>query len=212
MTPPPEALERIIVAAADTLKEDTIKTLTRASVVASSEGQEYAASSLGVSLNFNLINSYAMKKAVEYRDLLIRKGGSMIGGEFKPWLKDAIQADREAVTDIITNGMKGGKPLRELRKELDTVFTAGEHNSSLVAYQETKRLLSDGTDDRWKSEGIEEAEWIHLDPQADPRPEHQALNGRVFALDDPIWNEQDAYNCHCQKRPIIPGLIAARGA
>lgn len=212
MTPPPEALDRIITTAAETLRQDTIKTLTRTSVVASAEGQEYAASSLGVSLNFNLVNSYAVKKAVEYRDLLIRKGGSMIGGEFKPWLQDAIRADREAVTNLVTTAIKEGKPLPDLRKELDAVFTAGEHNSALVAYQETRRLLNDGTTDRWKNEGIEQAEWIHLDPQQDPRPEHQALNGRVFAIDDPIWDEQNAFNCHCSKRPIVPGLIGPRGA
>lgn len=212
MTPPPEALERIITTAAETLKQDTIKTLTRTSVVASAEGQEFAASSLGIGLNFNLVNSYAVRKAVEYRDLLIRKGGSMIGGEFKPWLKDAIAADREAVSNIITTGIKEGKTAVEVRKELDTVFTQGEHNSALVAYQETKRLLSDGTDARWKNEGIEEAEWIHMDPQPDPRPEHQELDGQVFPLDDPIWRKQDEYHCHCRKRPIIPGLIATRAA
>jgi SPP1 gp7 family putative phage head morphogenesis protein len=212
MVPPPEAIDRLLDAAAAGLRDDMISSLTRGSVIASAEGQEHAASSLGISLNFNLVNSYAVKKAVEYRDLLIRKGGSMIGDKFVPWLEDSIKADREAVSAIISKGIESGKPLPGLRKELDAVFTQGEHNSALVAFQETKRLLSDGTDARWQQEGIEEAEWIHLDPQQDPRPEHQALDGRVFALDDPIWNKQDEYNCHCTKRPIIPGLVAVRAA
>jgi SPP1 gp7 family putative phage head morphogenesis protein len=212
MAPPPEAIDRLLNAAAAGLHDDTIKALTRGSVIASAEGQEHAAASLGVSLNFNLVNSYAMKKAIEYRDLLIRKGGSMIGGEFKPWLADSIEVDRQAVSSIVTKGIEEGKTLRDLRKELDTVFTQGEHNSALVAYQETKRILSDGTDARWQQEGVEEAEWIHMDPQQDPRPEHQALDGKVFALTDPVWNKQDEYNCHCSKRPIIPGLIAVRAA
>lgn len=214
MTPPPEALDQIISAAAETLMSDTIKALTRGSVIASVEGQEHAASTLGIGLNFNLVNSYAVKKAADYRYLLINKGGSMINGEFKPWLQDLIKADRQAVSDIVTKAIskQGGTTARDIRKGLDEVFTQGEHNSALVAYQETRRLLLGGSQNRWKDEGIVEAEWVHLDPQLDPRPEHQARDGKVYALDDPIWGDLEDYNCHCSMRPIIPGMATAGGA
>jgi len=209
VVPPPETLERIIATAAETLKQDSISALTRNAVVASVEGQEHGAATLGISLNFNLVNSYAVQKAVEYRDLLVRKGGSMIGGEFKPWLKDAIAADRKAITDIVTDAIKNGTPRRDVRKQLETVFTAQEHNSGLVAYQETRRLLTDGSFDRWEGEGIQEGTWIHLDPQINPRPEHQARHGRRYALTDPIWNDLDDYNCHCSCEPVIPAAGSA---
>lgn len=207
MAPPTEAIDRIIAAAADTLRKDTVEALTRGSVLASVEGQEHAASTLGIQLNFNLVNSYAVEKARDYRDLLRRTGGSMINGEFKPWLSDAIEADRKAVSDIVTQAIskEGGSTLRDIRKGLDEVFTQGEHNSALVAYQETRRLLLGGSQNRWKDEGIVEAEWVHLDPQLDPRPEHQARDGKVYALNDPIWGDLEDYNCHCSMRPIIPG-------
>jgi len=202
-------MDRIITSAADTLMSDTIKGLTRGSIISSIEGQEHAAATLGIQLNFNLVNSYAMENAKDYRDLLVKKGGSMIGGEFKPWLKDSIEADRQAVVDIVKKGLEKGTPPSQLRKELDTIFTAQEHNSSLVAYQETRRLLTDGTFDRWHNEGIQEGRWHHLDPQIDPRPEHRARDGKVYPLDDPIWNDLDDYNCHCSCEPLIPSAGAA---
>ncbi len=213
MAPPPpaEAMDFVINQAAEALMKDSIKALTRTSVVASVEGQEHAATTLGVHLNYNLINSYAVQRAVEYRDLLITKGGSMIGGEVKPWLKDAIEADRKAVTEIITRGIQKGRPPRELRKDLDAVFSAGEHNADLVAYQETRRLLTDGSFDRWEMEGIQEGTWRHLAGQRDPRPEHEARDGKRYPLNDPVWNDLDKYNCHCSCEPVIPA-VAAGGA
>jgi SPP1 gp7 family putative phage head morphogenesis protein len=206
VVPPPEALDHIISFAAETLKTDTIKALTEGAVMSSIEGQEYAASGVGATFNFNLVNSYAIRKAREYRDLLVNKGGAMINGEFKPWLDDMIAADRQAVTDIVTKGIEAGKPLRDLRKDLDQVFVQGEHNSALVAYQETRRLLNDGTKQRWSDEGIRQAIFHHLDPQLDPRPEHQAMNGRVVEIDDPdIQAMLNDYNCHCWLEPIIAG-------
>jgi hypothetical protein len=212
---PPEAIERIIAAAADTLRKDTVEALTRGSVIASVEGQEHAASTLGIQLNFNLVNSYAVEKARDYRDLLRRAGGSMINGEFKPWLTDAIEADRKAVSDIVTKAIskEGGSTLRDIRKGLDEIFTQGEHNSALVAYQETRRLLNDGTFDRWKDEGITRGIYHHLPGQLDPRPEHEAMDGREVDIDDPeIRAMLDDYNCHCSVEPLIPGMAAAGGA
>lgn len=45
--------------------------------------------------------------------------------------------------------------------------------------------------------------WKHFDPQPDPRPEHQAMNGETVPLDQPYSNgdsyagEGDPWNCKC---------------
>lgn len=209
---PPEAIERIIATAASNLRKDTVEALTRGSVIASVEGQEHAASTLGIPLDFNLVNSYAVRKATDYRDLLARTGGSMINGEFKPWLADAIKADRQAVSDIVTKAIskEGGSTLRNIRKGLDEVFTQGEHNSALVAYQETRRLLNDGTFDRYADEGITRGIYHHLPGQLDPRPEHEAMDGKEVDINDPeIRAMLNEYNCHCWIEPIIPGVAGS---
>jgi SPP1 gp7 family putative phage head morphogenesis protein len=214
VVPPPAAMDRIIATAANTLMSDSIRALTRGAVTSSIEGQGHGAQTLGIQLNFNLVNSYAAEKAKDYRDLLVKKGGSMIDGEFKPWLKDAIAADRQAVSDTITTAIskEGGTTAREIRQQLDAIFTAQEHNSALVAYQETRRLLNDGTFDRWAGEGIEDGIYRHLSGQLDPRPEHEAMDGRVVKINDPAIRAMlNAYNCHCTIEPIIPGTAAAGG-
>lgn len=209
MVPPPAAMDRIITAAADTLMSDTIKGLTRGSVISSIEGQEHAAATLGISLNFDLVNSYAMENAKDYRDLLVKKGGSMIGGEFKPWLKDAIETDRKAVTDIVMKGLEKGTPPSQLRKDLDLVFTAQEHDSALTAYQETRHLLINGTCDRWTDEGITQGTFHHLPGQLNPRPEHEEMDGRVYDINDPyVRAELEKPNCHCSIEPLIPAAGA----
>jgi SPP1 gp7 family putative phage head morphogenesis protein len=215
MTPPPsEAINEIISAAADTLMSDTIKALTRGAAFSCIEGQEHAAATLGVGLNFNLVNSYAMAKVADYRNSLVKDGGSVINGKLKPWLTDMIAADRQAVSDAIMQvvSKEGGTTFRDIRKSLDTVFTQQEHNSSLVAYQETRRLLNDGTFDRWQDEGISRGIFRHLAGQRDPRPEHEAMDGKEVDINDPeIRAMLNDYNCHCGVEPLLPGTTAAAG-
>lgn len=48
--------------------------------------------------------------------------------------------------------------------------------------------------------------WIHLDPQPDPRPEHQTMNHQTVPMEQPYSNgdqwagESDPWNCHCLDR------------
>ena len=44
-----------------------------------------------------------------------------------------------------------------------------------------------------------------MDPQDNPREEHQARDGEVYSLDDPIWNDLEDFNCHCWMEPITEG-------
>jgi SPP1 gp7 family putative phage head morphogenesis protein len=197
MTPPPDTVDK----AYQILKASYIDTLTNNAADALIAGEIRASNLLRIPLNFNLINSRAVSATLDYRQTLERFGGSTIQGKFVPWLNDSIQSKREAVGEIVQEAMKTGQ-LPE--KALDAIFTQQEHDAALVAYQETKRLYVKGSMDRYAHEHVQQAEWVHLDPQEDPRPEHQELNGQVFDLDDPIWQELEAYNCHCYARPILP--------
>lgn len=48
-------------------------------------------------------------------------------------------------------------------------------------------------------------EWVHLEAQDNPRPEHQAMNGEIVRYDQPYSNGdmvagQGKYGCHCKDR------------
>lgn len=199
---PPEAEFELINAFTKTLMRDYGNALAYSASEAYLSGQFRASRLLRIPFSFHLVNLEAIARVANYKHDLITKGGSVIDGEFKPWLKDMAEEARNRVTQVVEEGIKNGTPLQQVKKALDEVFTLQEHKSKLVAYQETRRLFNMGGMDRFKGEGIQQATWIHQDPQENPRLEHQALDGKVFDLDDPIWGELDAYNCHCWAKPI----------
>lgn len=46
------------------------------------------------------------------------------------------------------------------------------------------------------------------------RPAHQAMNGKVFRYDDPIWNTMyppNGWNCRCTVVSLTPGMVKRKG-
>lgn len=212
MADPKKALDL----AFEALKEGTINALVSNAVDANIAGQIKATKQLRAPLSFNLINSRAVEATKDYRESLIRFGGSdivnvdtngMARKEFKPWLSDAIESDRDRVGTIISDAIKNGTPRRDVVKQLDTVFTEREHNSELTAFQEMKKIYREASDARFDEENIQRFTWYHLPGQLDPREEHESLDGREFDADDPIWLLQLEYNCHCDKVPVLSGRV-----
>jgi SPP1 gp7 family putative phage head morphogenesis protein len=163
-------------------------------------GQYRASRLIRVPFSFNLVNLEAINRIGNYKYDLITKGGSVIDGEFKPWLRDMGKTARDRVAQVVEEGIRNGTPLREIRSKLDEVFEMQEHKSELVAYQETRRLFNQGTMDRFSDEGIQEFVWHHMDPQEHPRLEHQSWDGKVFTFD--TLPSLDEYNCHCWVEPV----------
>lgn len=208
MVPPPETID----SALEIMKAAFTDTLTANAADALIAGDVRASNLLRLDLNFALVSSRAVEATQSYRAMLERYGGSdvtEVGPDgiarrvFKPWLDDAIKSDREEISRIVADAVESGKPLKQVEQALDEVFAMREHNAKLTAYQETKQLFNKGTMDRFNSEGIQRGTWRHMDPQPNPREEHQALDGRVFDIDDPVWNEMDLPNCHCYMEPVI---------
>lgn len=197
---PPES--QAFVQATEYLIEAYASVLAWSATDAYLSGQLRASRLLRIPLSFHVVNLEAVARIANYKHDLIVNGGSVIDGTFKPWLTDMAEEARDKVTQIVEEGIRNGTPLRDVRNALDEVFTMQEHKSQLVAYQETRRLFNQGTMDRFSDENINEMVWMHMDPQENPRPEHQALNGHVFPIDDPIWGELDAFNCHCWAQPV----------
>lgn len=207
MTPPPDSIGK----AYENLKRSYIDALTNNAAEALIAGEVRASNLLRIPLNFNLINSRAVTATRAYREDMIRFGGSevtkIVNGvptrQFEPWLQDMVARDQERVSEIIQNAISRGSSIRDTEKALQEVFTQGEHNARLTAYQETKALYNRGTMDRYAHENVQQGIWHHMDPQDNPREEHQELNGKVFDLDDPIWYEQELYNCKCWCEPVL---------
>jgi len=215
MAPPPDTIDK----AFDAMKSAYTDTLTSNATDALIDGDVRAINQLRIPLNFSLVSSRAVEATKNYRETLVRLGGSevteIVHGRpvrvFKPWLKEAIESDREEIGKIVRDAIETGKPLKQVEEALDEVFAMREHNAKLTAYQETKALYNKGTMDRFADEGIARGIWHHQDPQIDPREEHQELDGQTFDLDDPVWDLLNEYNCHCWCEPVS-GVLAQRRA
>ena len=192
----------------EVMKASYIAALTANAAEALIAGEVRASKLLRIPLNFNLINSRAVSATRAYREDMIRFGGSevtkIVNGvpvrKFEPWLNDMVARDQGRVADIIQNAISRGT-LPE--KELAEVFAQGEHNAKLTVYQETKALYNRGTMERFAHENVQQGIWHHMDPQENPREEHQELDDKVFDLDDPIWNELELFNCKCWCEPVL---------
>ena len=160
-------------------------------------------------LNFNLVNSHAVALGKVYRENLIKRGGSDITeiGEdgvarriFNPWLADVALSERERIANVITSAIETGKTPKAVAKELKTIPAMSKHDTNQIAYQETRFLLIAGTMDRFALKHIQQGVWNTLDTG---EKEHLDLNGKVFDLDDPIWNllYQDGCKCYCS--PVL---------
>jgi SPP1 gp7 family putative phage head morphogenesis protein len=210
MTTPPAS--NAINAALVTMQIGMIGALTDNAAEAMIAGDVAATLKLKIPLNFHIISSRAVAATQDYRTTLERLGGSDVTevGEdgvarrvFKPWLKDAIESDRKELGQIIQDGVKKGTPLKELEKQIGAVFDNREINAKLAAFQETKALYNKGSFDRYNEMNVQQGIWHHMDPQPNPREEHQDLDGQVFDLDDPIWFELDLPYCHCRCEPVL---------
>lgn len=160
-------------------------------------------------LNFNLINSHSVALGKIYKETLIKRGGSDITeiGEdgtacrvFNPWLADASLADRERIADIIISSIKTGNHPKSVGKELKMIPVMSGLDTNRIAEREIKYLLVAGTMDRFASENIQQGTWHTLDIG---EKNHIGLNGKVFDLDDPVWNMlyQDECKCYCE--PVL---------
>jgi hypothetical protein len=167
-------------------------------------------------LKFNLVSSHAVVAGKVWREKIIKSGGSDVTEKgpdgvarrvFNPWLANATPAEREQIADIITSSIETGKPLKVVARELKKISAMHGLDADLVAYQETRFLFNKGTFDRFAQEDLKSGIWHHMDPQENPRIEHQELNGKEFPLGNPIWNELYLEECKCWCEPVIPGMI-----
>ena len=125
----------------------------------------------------------------------VREFRSAIIGDFRVWTGDLVgaagslaQADARIATIFRTNVMSA------LNGGRDEIFRVAEDPAQaadpIVAYQYSAVM-----DDR-------------------TRPDHAAMDGRIYGAKDPIWaiwNPPNGYNCRCVRVPILRSQAAAMG-
>jgi len=94
----------------------------------------------------------------------------------------------------------------------DEISKLGGSRANLIAVDQTRKITSAMNEERMKSAGVRQFEWIHSGGGAEPRELHAEYDGQVFDIDNPpIIDERtgqrgmpgELINCRCRARPVI---------
>ena len=113
---------------------------------------------------------------------------------------------------IVHEATVNGNGVEDIYNNLRTQHKLIERRAKLIAYDQTRKITSQLTNQRARDAGAEEFEWLHSGKDAHPRRLHQQLNGKIFRYDDPpVIQEKprikglpsQLINCKCQAIPVF---------
>lgn len=165
-----------------------------------SEGEAINAESTNfqISLAFNLIQEEAVAYGKEYGKLLENEGASIIDGKKVPWLKDLVKTTRTDVADTINIGLKEGKSMPKISRELKEIMSK-DINTMRIARTEVARIQSSGSVDRYKANNVKKMKWLC---GGDPCEICQTYCNRIFDINE-VPEIPVHPNCTCDKAPVI---------
>lgn len=109
--------------------------------------------------------------------------------------------------DGSTFELRGKGGVGDFILDLGTRGDVAESRAGQVADLDVRSLFADLNQDRQKELGLDAYRWRTMEDDR-VRPEHAALDGRVFPWDAPpaIGNPGEPANCRCQAEPDLSGL------
>ena len=123
--------------------------------------------------------------------------------------RDAATRVRTIATENLSTGIRAEDLARKI---METPGIAQRH-ANTIARTETSRTATEFTKVRAQAIGSSHFIWETVG-DADTRPSHKKLNGKIFRWDDPpICDPPDVralpgciWNCRCSASPVIPSL------
>ena len=119
------------------------------------------------------------------------------------WTDKSIKRLREKVQQNAFNGFRSS----ELAKMLMKDYQISKNKADFLARQETSLLMSKFREERYKSVGVQKYRWSTAGDTR-VRPEHKALNGKIFSWDNPPLSTGgkhpgEDFGCRCVAIPIL---------
>ena len=128
----------------------------------------------------------------------------------KIYIKDFAQEEtlilRQKAEDIVLSGTRA----KDFTKIIEERFAVSTKKAKFLAKQEISLLTSKYKQVKYESVGVSKYKWSISNVRT--RPDHKALNGKVFSFDDPPIsntstgarnNPGEDFGCNCQAIPII---------
>lgn len=151
-----------------------------------------------------VINTSALEYAKKYTSLLDNEGASIINGKKISWMNEYDKATREKVGGIIETGLKEGKSIPALSKELQDSFDGDRAHARMVARTELGRIQNVAKAGRWKDRGYEKVKIID-DEGPNSCEECRRVNGQIWTVDYFAEHELEHPQCVRTAVPVREG-------
>ncbi len=125
------------------------------------------------------------------------------------YVRGWIQSDIIKMRQLIQGEILDGRRAESIAEIIRQQFSVSRRKAQFLARQETALLMSAYHRERFKDAGITKFRWSTSNDER-VRDDHQQLEGRVFAWDNPpfnskgqqIWPGTD-FNCRCIAIPVL---------
>lgn len=129
------------------------------------------------------------------------------------YIKDFTSRETKSLRKDLQTKVFSGVRYEQVAKTIQKSYGVSADKAKFLARQETSLLMTTFKEARYSEAGVKEYKWVCVtgSPKHPVRPMHKALEGKIFAWDDPpITNANGGknnpgqdYNCRCYARPIV---------
>jgi SPP1 gp7 family putative phage head morphogenesis protein len=126
--------------------------------------------------------------------------------DIKNFSQEQTQILRQKAEDIVLSGTRA----KDFAKIIEERFDVSQKKAKFLAKQEISLLTSKYKQVKYNKAGISKYKWSISNVRT--RPDHEALNGKIFSYDDPPItniktgarnNPGEDYGCNCVAIPVI---------
>jgi SPP1 gp7 family putative phage head morphogenesis protein len=163
---------------------------------------------------------------------ILKKAGISVQFKMTPAQRDIIKATVNAnvsliksipqqylgqVEGIVMRSVQTGRDLGQLSKDLQTRLGVTKKRAALISRDQNNKATSALQRARQQEIGITEAVWMHSHGGKEPRPTHEANDGKRYkvatgwfdpAVKKNIW-PGELINCRCTSRSVLPDFANA---
>lgn len=184
----------------------TERQLTAAMGSAYVEGEQMASGALRIPINWDLVREEALTYSKEYGEMLAKQGGSVINGEFVPWMANSTEDARSQVAKIIEQGIaegkptgvlervKGGYPKGTIASDLEKYFQGRRSHAVMVARTETARVQNTAALNRYQERGLSHVR-VKDGMHSNSCDACSALNNQVWTVAEAQARQLEHPNC-----------------
>lgn len=178
--------------------------LTKNAASAFVAGDLIAQELLSITVGNQKVQDEALEFVKEYGQLLRGEGASVIGGEKIYWLKDSTDKTREAVLNVVTQGLEDGLSMPELGQLImKTLPGMLESKANVIARTEVARIQNTATLNRFGKLKVSKVLVIDNEGPNSCVACSQA-NGQTWTVEYAATHELEHPNCVRSFAPLLP--------